>query len=205
MPKTANRDMHKAKLDLVDFPKGDDRPLERMYRSLYQPYLAWAIQRWGNRGDVLEEAFNEAVMIFRRKAWDGSLESYVGKQLNTIIFSFAANLIRNRLKVEQQYQERFQPLDEKQAELEGQSEKMIFEAAGEGIFREGAEGRAAKLKVGFAQLTARCQQILLLRIVHGFSMPEIAVSLGLSSANSAKTAKNKCQNRLKQLLGVKKE
>ena len=124
---------------------------------------------------------------------------------NTILFSFCANLVRNRLKTEQQHQERFLPLNSEQAELELASEEMVHAEAGKGIFREAAEGRAAELKKGFAQLTARCQKLLLLRIVQGLSMVDIAETMGLSGEDSAKTAKNKCQNRLKQLLGIRKQ
>ena len=52
-----------------------------------------------------------------------------------------------------------------------------------------------------AQLTERCRTILVARIVHGHSMPEIAEQLGMANADTAKTAKNKCLNRLKKLMG----
>jgi RNA polymerase sigma factor (sigma-70 family) len=202
MPTNESSEPHKSRFDPADFPRGDDRPMEHLYKGLYRPYMAWAVQRWRTSDEVLEEAYNEAVLIFRRKAWEGSLDGYAGKQLNTILFSFAANLIRNRLKKEQQFQERFRPLDEDLSRMEEASEEMVLSAAKEGIFREGAEGKLAQLQKGFAQLTERCRQLLLMRIVHGLSMPEIAENMGMSGPDSAKTAKNKCLKRLKTLLGI---
>lgn len=187
--------------DPADFPRGDNAPFEALYRRLYQQYVGWGTKRWGVNEDVLQEAFNEALLIFRRKAWEGGLENYAGKQVNTILFSFAANLIRNRLKTDQRHKERFAPLDEDHVQIEQTSSFVVEAESQKGIFSEPAEGRVAALRKSFAQLTERCQQILNLRIVHGLSMPDIAETLGLSNANSAKTAKNKCLNRLKSIMG----
>ncbi len=187
-----------------DFPKGDNRPLEAVYRKFYLQYIHWARSRWGLGDDLLADAFNEAVLIFRKKAWEGGLEGYRGKGINTILFSFAANLIRNRLKKEGQYQSRLVPLSEEQVgtKFESLESTSLVEDELEGpLFRNAPEGKMALLKKGMAQLTERCRQILVYRIVHGFSMPDIAEQLGMANADTAKTAKNKCLNRLKQLLG----
>ena len=176
---------------------GNNAPFESLYRQLYPQYVAWGIKRWGVNEDVLQEAFNEALLIFRRKVWAGEMEGYAGKQVNTVLFSFAANLIRNRLKTDQRHKERFTPLDEDHVQIEQSSSFVVGAESQKGIFSEPAEGRTAALRKSFVQLTERCQKILNLRIVHGLSMPDIAETLGLSNANSAKTAKNKCLNRLK--------
>ena len=190
-----------------DYPKGDNRPLETAYRRYYLQYMHWARSRWSLEDHDLAEAFNEAVMIFRNKAWEGQLEGYRGKGVNTILFAFAANLVRNRLKKEGKYQSRMLPLtNEGQAEegigqLEADSSDLVDEAQDDPIFHKAPEGRMAQLKQGMAQLTERCRQILVARIVHGHSMPEIAEQLGMANADTAKTAKNKCLNRLKKLMG----
>lgn len=184
-----------------DYPPGDNAPLESAYRRYYGQYMGWARSNWGLADDLLAECFNEAVLIFRKKAWEGSLESYRGKAVNTILFSFAANLIRNRNKKESKHQSRHLPLADHAQELESESEGIV-EAELEGpLFGSAPEGRMAELKKAMAQLSERCQTILISRIVHGLSMPDIAESLGLANANTAKTAKNKCLKRLKSLMG----
>lgn len=191
----------RRKYEPGDFPKGDNQPFGTLYRELYPQYLGWARRRWRADEDLLAEVFNESLLIFRRKAWDGSLDSYRGKQLNTIVFSFASNLIRNRLRKDQRYRERFEVLEETTLPMESEMSFVVGKEMQEGIFAAPEEGKVALLKQALKGLTERCRTILTLRIVQGVSMPEIAQQLGLSSTNSAKTAKNKCLNRLKQLMG----
>ncbi len=184
-----------------DFPRGDNVPLEKAYRRHSSQNLNWARSRWGLEDDQLAEAFNEAVLIFRKKAWEGSLESYRGKAVNTILFSFAANLIRNRIKKESLHQSRHLPLADHTQELESDSSEMVEAELDGPLFQSPPEGRMADLQKGMEQLTERCRQILISRIVHGLSMPDIAEQLGMANADTAKTAKNKCLKRLKSLLG----
>ena len=201
--KVSSRSSGKAAVfDPQDFPRGDNAPFERVYREHYRAFIAWAVKRWGLEEDVLAEAFNEALLVFRRKAWDGSLDNYAGKQVNTVLFAIGANLVRNRIKTDTAHQQRFEPLDEEHAQIEEETAFSIPPELQQGIFAEGAGERVQALRKSFGQLTERCQQILLRRIVHGQSMPEIAEALGIGNANSAKTAKNKCLNRLKQLMGL---
>lgn len=190
-----------AVFDPADFPPGDNAPFEAVYRLNYKPFIAWGTKRWGISEDALQEAFNEAILIFRRKAWEGDLKTYSGKQVNTILFSFAANLVRNRIKTDQKHASRFEQLEDRHAQVEQESAFVVERERQRGIFSEPAEGRVAELRKYWKQLTERCQKILNLRIVQGMSMPDIAEALGLSNANSAKTAKNKCLNRLKTLMG----
>ncbi len=183
-----------------DFQPGDNAPLEAAYRQYFNQYMGWARSRWALEDNLLAECFNEAVLIFRKKVWEGDLESYRGKAVNTILFSFAANLIRNQYKKEGQHRSRYLPLADHAQEMEAESSGMIETELEGPLFRDVPEGKMAELKKAMAQLTERCRTILVNRIVHGLSMPEIAEQLGLANADTAKTAKNKCLKRLKSLM-----
>lgn len=195
-----------------DFPKGDNGPLEKVYRAYYAQYMNWARGRWSLADDLLADAFNEAVLVFRKKAWEGLLEGYRGKGVNTILFSFAANLVKNCLKKEGKHQSRMVPLSDETGEPEAgesfepslkeeeEAASAIDDELNGPLFRSPAVGRMAELKKGMAGLTERCRKILVYRIVHGFSMPEIAEQLDMANADTAKTAKNKCLKRLRTLM-----
>lgn len=199
-PPNASSSWSERRFDPVDFPPGNNTPFGEIYRALFAQYQGWARKRWGIDDELLQECFNESLLIFRRKAWDGSLANYTGRQINTVLFSFAANVIRNRLKRDQQHRDRFEQLDEEADEMEGEMGFVVERELQEGIFAEPDSPRLAQLKRAMQELTDRCRQLLTLRIVHGVSIPEIAAQLGMSTANSAKTAKNKCLNRLRQLM-----
>lgn len=187
--------------DPKDFPVGQNEPFERMYRRYYPQYKPWAHKRWGGADHDIAEAFNEAVLIFRKKVWEGSMEGYRGKAVNTILFAFAANVIRNHFKRSQQHRDRFAPLPDQIGEMEVASDVTVEEALQGPLFRQVPEGKMALLKAGMDQLSERCRNLLMLRIVHGLSMPDIADQMGLANADTAKTAKNKCLKRLRSLLG----
>lgn len=185
-----------------DFPKGQNEPFERIFRLYYTQYQNWARGRWGETELDLTEAFTDAVMIFRKKVWDGKMEDYRGKAVNTILFSFAANLVRNQFKQQQKHRDRYTPLSDQPEGLEVASASLVEDELEGPLFQQVAEGKLARLQAAMAELSDRCRTLLQLRIVHGLSMPDIADHLGLANANTAKTAKNKCLKRLKSLLGL---
>lgn len=183
-----------------NFPKGDNIPLEQLYVNCREQFFGWAFKSFGMDRDGLEEIYTEAVILFRRKAWDGSLSNYRGKAVNTILFSFARNLIRNRYKKQSAFQKIHSSIDESVGEI---ADDAPFIREDQGIFGDLPSGKMAALLKAFTQISERCRELLTQRIVHRFSMEEIAANLGLKNADSAKTAKNKCLKRLKGLLGLK--
>gem|GEM_PF-4179914 len=185
-----------------EFPKGHNEPIERVFRMYYDQFHHWARGRWGETDLDLTEAFTDAVMIFRKKVWEGKMEDYRGKAVNTILFSFAANLVRNKFKQQQKHRDRYTPLSDQPDGLEVASASLVEDALEGPLFQQLAEGKLARLQAAMADLSDRCRTLLQLRIVHGLSMPDIADRLGLANANTAKTAKNKCLKRLRSLLGL---
>ena len=182
-----------------DFPAGDNAPLEQLYLNCREQFFGWAFKSFGMEREDLEEVYTEAVILFRRKAWDGSLASYAGKAVNTILFSFARNLIRNRYKKQAVFKRVHSSIDDSVGEI---ADQTPFHASEEGIFADLPSGKMARMLKALNQLSDRCRELLTQRIVHRFSMEEIAANLGLKNADSAKTAKNKCLKRLKNLLGL---
>ena len=126
------------------------------------------------------EIFTEAILVLRKNIISGKITE-LSNPLSYLV-SVCRNLYRadqrkefNKIKKEQQIISHLYNEGQETTENEDYKEQLVL-----------------KCKNGLMKLSERCQQILIAYYVHGLKMKEIALELGLSSSDVAKTLKSRC-------------
>lgn len=185
------------------FPKGDNRAITAIHKRYANLFTGWALKNFSLKKDEAGEVFDKAVMVFRQKVWNGELIDYKGIAESTLLFALAKNIIRDRYKKSMIYAERYVPLEDEHYETVAQSlENMPYEEVN-ALFSAAESEREREVRKAFYSLGEKCQQILLMRIVYGYSIEEIAKEMEFKNTDSTKTQKNKCFNKLKSFLGLR--
>lgn len=185
------------------FPKGDNRAIEAVYKCYASQFTGWALKNFFLKKEEAEEVFDRAVMVFRRKVWNGELGAYKGLAESTLLFALAKNIIRDRYKKSALYAERYVPLEGEHYETADRSLENLDCGEADVLFDATESEREREVQKAFYSLDEKCREVLLMRIVYGYSMEEIAEKLQFKNPDSAKTQKNKCFNKLKSFLGLR--
>ena len=185
------------------FPKGDNGAIEAVHRRHASHFTGWAFKNFSLKREEAEEVFDRAVMVFRRKVWSSELTAYKGIAENTLLFALAKNIIRDRYKKSMLYAERYVPLEDEHYEAADKSLENLACEEVDVLFDAAESEREREVQKAFYSLDEKCREVLMMRIVYGYSMEEIAEKLRFKNPDSAKTQKNKCFNKLKSFLGLR--
>lgn len=139
--------------------------------------------------DLLADIYQETVIRLWETIQRGRIvQANLTSDIAGYLYGIGKNVLREQFrKMKEQHLENLLRLPEDPTDY-------IFE------FELTERNRAIRETVN--NLDKPCAPLLLQFYWEGYSMDEIAINLGYSNANSAKTQKNKCMNKLKALLKV---
>jgi len=186
---------HWSDTDLFDAIRGRESDRNRALQYLVQ-HAGWRLQvlrhvlaNSGTEEDG-EEVFFEALCTFDRNLREDKYREE--SALSTYFMGIAKNKWLKRLAKHRPVWD-VEQLYPKDRMLAGSTEETIISAEHEAVF--------ARI---MAQIGERCKRIF--ELFHlGHSMAEIAVEVGIRDADQAKKEKNRCKNRLLNLLAERPE
>ena len=124
--------------------------------------------------------YTDAVLILRKNIISGKITD-LSNPLSYLV-SICRNLLRNETR------------NELRKSNKAEQVRLLLYNQGYDVVEDTTEKqqRIQICKKALSTLTERCQQILIAYYVHGLRMKEIALELGLSSGDVAKTLKSRC-------------
>lgn len=168
---------------LEDLAAGKNSAFQELYRENFNMVRYLIEQNSGDEGNAAD-IFQEVMIILFEKCRDGKLK--LTSSVKTYIYSIARNLWLKRLR-EKRKNVRFYDFEDyvEMDEDSGDEKKTIPD-----------------VKVLIGNIGEACRQLLILFYYRKKSMQEICDRLGYSNADTAKTQKYKCLQKLrKQMVG----
>ncbi len=172
---------------------GDRHTTEQLYRQAYPVVAHWVCTHGGGEDDAAD-IFQEAMVVLFGKSQEAAFRLTCAPA--TYLYSVARNLWLRRL----QQQSRFSAFDEgteNDPEPDASSSDRAYEADVDGHLER--ERQFDRLEAALGQLGEPCASLLRAFYQEGKSMQDISAASGYSNADTAKTQKYKCLNRLKKL------
>lgn len=186
------------------FQRGDNAAVEAIFKRYYASFLSWLQKTYRCSREQGVDVYCRTVLIFREKAWEGAFNGYRGVTLKTLIFSIGKNVYREELRKEQRHLAVLRYTEEPE---EAFSDDFI-DFSSEDFDRfagESTDEKTLRVKKALEEVGEGCKKILMMRIVYGCSMDDIAEEMNFKNPDSAKTQKNKCLKKLKDLLNINKK
>lgn len=171
---------------------GDRRATESLYRQAY-PMVAHWVGTHGGTDDDGADVFQEAMVVLFGKAQDPAFRLTCAP--TTYLYSVARNLWLRRL----QQQSRYSAFDDgsESGDADGNTTDWAYESDLDG--HQERERQFDRLESALEQIGEPCASLLRAFYHEGKSMQDISAASGYSNADTAKTQKYKCLNRLKKL------
>ncbi len=169
---------------------GDRTTTERVYRQAY-PMVAQWIGTHGGTEDDAADVFQEAMVILFGKAQEADFVLTCAP--GTYLYSVARHLWLRRV----QHQSRFPAADLREEAGTDDGPDWAYEEDVQE--HEQRERQYNRLEYALQQLGDPCASLLRAFYQEGKSMQDISAGSGYSNADTAKTQKYKCLNRLKKL------
>lgn len=174
----------------IGFQTNDQQVISSFYEKFQLNFKRSLISKYSIIDeDLLADVYQEAIIRFWENIQRGKFTlDNLTSNLAGYLFGIGENVLREQFrKMKEQHLEDLLRLPEDPTDY-------IFE------FELAERNRAIRETVN--NLDKPCAPLLLQFYWEGYSMDEIAINLGYSNANSAKTQKNKCMNKLKALFKV---
>lgn len=150
--------------------------LKFLYKTVQPKITAWIAKNSGSNDDA-QDVFQDAVLSFYNYVLDDKFDD--GKSVAAFIFSSAKNNWINRAK---------------QASRE--SAELPHQVIDVSTSNETSHENDNKIATLLGELGTRCEELLRYSIFYKMSMEDIALRMGFSNANAAKTKNYKCKQRL---------
>lgn len=157
-----------------------DDALMFLYKTVQPKVVNFILKNNGSEEEG-QDIFQESVVSFYKYAVTGKFKTE--NKISTFIFSISKNMWINRVK---QKNRLLSNIDYDLIKSEEVSEKN--------------ENSEEELKNVFSQLGDRCKELLTYSIFYEITMEDIALRMGFSNTNTAKTKNYKCKQRLIKLI-----
>ncbi|MEM7370387.1 MAG: sigma-70 family RNA polymerase sigma factor [Bacteroidota bacterium] len=163
---------------------GSEEILKTLYRKYRGEFGQWAMKKRDCSQEEALDAFQEGMIILYEKIQSGHITE-LRSTLKTLLFGIAKNRLYKHLPKEvKMTPEIHSGLPEEEVSTWGEWESNEL---------------AEQLARLVAKMKAPCDQILYFFYYRNFSMESIANRLGYSNERVAKTQKNRCMKRLRQM------
>lgn len=165
---------------IAKISQGDEKALEYLYRK-YFSMMKRSILKNNGTEDEAKDIFQDALIVFWQKVTSGNL--VLSSKISTYLYSICQNLWRKELD---------------------RKKRLSNEEKDEEVFLKNDEEERLKIVTDcINQLGDTCKKLLTYHYFDGLPMSEIADKLGFSNADTAKTKKYKCKQRLYELIRSK--
>ena len=183
--------------ELVDGLLARDERLTRaivqfLYHQCQKPITRLVTRQHGDEDDA-NDLFQDVILIFLQNVWDGKYQLRSDTKVTTYIYGIAQTKWLRELELRKNRTARFERYDREQSMLPDTPtpEQLYLNA-------EEVESAWAV----FNQLGDRCRELLTAFYRDHLTMEQIAVELGLGTADNAKTRKYRCIQELKKLTNL---
>lgn len=168
--------------------KNDDKSvLKSVYLEHKPAFISFAKTYKINNEDALD-IYQDAIIALRENALKGNLYD-LKSGLKTYLFSIGKYMIYKRLK------------EKKKLHLVNSiNETNDFEELKTTDIDYGFNTRQRQLQVAFNSLGTKCQALLSLFYLRGFTLDEIVVELNYNNKDVAKSQKSRCLKSLKKII-----
>lgn len=166
--------------------------LEILYDLHREAFYRWAGKRFDCGKSALEDAWQDAMLIFYDQVRSGRLKT-LSCSTKTYLFAVGFRV----LSASERKQKRFSPKDEIDEALQAQA--FVFEW--DDPWLEERETLLAAMD----ELSPHCRQLLKLRYYEGKSLQEVQAELGYNSLNSLSASISRCLKELKAIISKKNE
>lgn len=183
------------------FSKGDNAAIEVVFKRYYASFLGWLQKTYRCSRKQGIDVYCRAILVFREKTWAGAFNDYKEVHLKTLIFSIGKNVYREELRKEQRHAA-IHTYSEDPDNVFSDAQADLSTEYYEQFFKESTNEVTLRLKKALEEIGEGCKKILMMRIVYGCSMNEIAEEMSFKNTDSAKTQKNKCLKKLKEILNI---
>lgn len=167
--------------------RGEHQLLRQIYREYRPAFFKWASQRSNLGEDDLADLFQDAVIILYKNAQAGKLE-VLKSSLKTYLFGIGKRLLYERYRAQAKA-----PLGEDalpQKEVEAWSIELQYE--------QDHQSRLLQQLIG--QLSAKCQQLLLLHFYHNYSGEALQQVFGYAKPSAVRISRHRCLKKLRSLV-----
>ena len=166
-------------IELIESRK-EGKALTKLYR--YQPQVVAMIKSRGGSKDDALDVFQEALIIFCKKVWEGNFE--LTSKLDTYLYSVSYYIWKNKFEK-----------DAKWLTVEGEANPVHIDDMDEVLEKE---AKISRVEAVLENLGEPCFKLLQYFYYKGLSMKELAAKFGYKSINVAKTQKYKCIERARK-------
>jgi RNA polymerase sigma factor (sigma-70 family) len=158
--------------------KGDETALEFLYKKHYKMMLNM-VQKNNGTEDEAKDVYQDALIVFWEKVASGDF--ILTSKISTYLYSVCTNLWRKELARKK-----------KLTSDEGNEATITMN------FEQNEQIKA--IQTCISRLSDTCQKVLTMYYFEKTSMNEIALQLGFSNSDTAKTKKYKCKKELDALV-----
>lgn len=179
--------MHFTDQELIEgIAEGDRQTIQRIYNNIQPMILKWMISRGANE-TAAEDIFQEGMLVLYHQC--GKKDFKLTSKLSTYLLA-----ICKRIWFKQLSNEPLTDLGDDFLKEEWQDLEEDFK------YKEAQEQQFKKLEAGLELLGSPCKELLEAFYLEGKNMQELALEFNYTNANTAKTQRYKCMNRLRKLM-----
>lgn len=166
---------------IAGIKSGDENIMEYVYHQYYSMVAHFVKNNQGTENDA-EDLYQEGLLVVFQKIRAGEEIRFLKTYIYSVCRLKWLNLLRYRRRHPEQVIDTYEPFEVILEDAE--TDAMPYQQA---------------MKQALAQLDETCRQILLAFYFEKLSMEEIAQRFQYSKANTAKSKKNKCMDRIRQV------
>jgi RNA polymerase sigma factor (sigma-70 family) len=163
--------------------KGDERPLVDLYRLYRNEFTVWSCNQFSTNEAQAKDVFQEAILDFYENIISGKLTEFVSSE-KTYLFQIGKHKALNLIKKESRitYNDNLQLIKGNEYEDYMEDEHKLY--------------TQEKISAAINKLPEDCQEVLKLHYFKEFDMDSIAREMEYKNADTAKSKKSVCMNKL---------
>ena len=172
-------------VDAISLAKDRERILTYLYKT-HLPVIERVVKRSGGATEDAHDVFQEALLVFYKKAMTGefqipqyNIKNFLIGVTKNMWISRVRKIVRAKEK-EATITEQYYSYDEVNMPIEAEEKRLLIDEL-------------------LKSVGEKCYQLLKKTIYHGLSMKEISKELGYSSEDTAKTIHYRCKQKLMKL------
>ncbi len=178
-----------SKSDIIsEILAGDEQVVVELYNEYKEEFIKWSGFRFQfNRDDALD-VFQDVVISFYENVRAGKLQQ-IDYKLKTYLFAVGKNMILNRIKYNQRFDQHADPVDRVTTYNTAAREIEVTD-------------RHKVIMEHLSSLGEPCQSILRMFFYQGYTMEAIAHNLKYKNADVVKSQKLRCMKELRKKVKV---
>jgi len=165
--------------------------VSKLYEEQRQPFINWARSKFSMEDDEILDVYQDSIIVLYNRLKKGDLE-LIKDSLQAYLFGICKNLMLKKTAKNKKIQL-----------SENMNDYLIKSFDLELYHKMDMDHQKSIVSSGLSQLKDNCRRIIYLFYYHRFSLESIKDEMDYSSVDVAKSRKNQCLNKLRELLKSK--